>query len=161
MYQTVRIDWKHIMSRVRVSVRPSIFYARKTPKYYREYRVARGTVYLNDAATGHWSPAEPAKRSVDSVMVGCHRPIEQRQPERRRRWVCACARVCACVRVCVRVCVRTCVHAWVRDVFEIYDNNIWPRLIMIIIKFIILYFIQITHTGEFPSTGTRLVINNA
>ena len=28
---------------------------------------------------------------------------------------------------------------------------------MIIIKTIILYFIQITHTDDFPSTGTRLV----
>ena len=28
---------------------------------------------------------------------------------------------------------------------------------MIIIKFIILYFTQITHTDDFPSTGTRLV----
>ena len=29
---------------------------------------------------------------------------------------------------------------------------------MIIIKIMILYFIQITHTDDFPSTGTRLVI---
>ena len=29
---------------------------------------------------------------------------------------------------------------------------------MIIIKIIILYFIQIRHADEFPSTGTRLVI---
>ena len=28
---------------------------------------------------------------------------------------------------------------------------------MIIIKLIILYFIQIRHTDDFPSTGTRLV----
>ena len=31
---------------------------------------------------------------------------------------------------------------------------------MIIINIIILYFIQITHTDDFPSTGTRLVIIN-
>ncbi len=43
------------------------------------------------------------------------------------------------------------------DVFEISDNNICPRLIMIIINFIILYFEQITHTNDFPSKGTRLV----
>ena len=49
--------------------------------------------------------------------------------------------------------MRTCV----RDVFAIYDNNILPRLIMIIIKIIFLYFIEIAHTDEFPSTGTRLV----
>ena len=42
----------------------------------------------------------------------------------------------------------------VRDVFAIYDNNISPGLIMIIIKIIILYFIQIRHTDDFPPTGT-------
>ena len=41
--------------------------------------------------------------------------------------------------------VRACVH----DVFAIYDNDIFPRLIMIIIKIIILYFIQIRHTDDF------------
>ena len=48
------------------------------------------------------------------------------------------------VRECERV--RVCV----RDVFAIYDNDILPRLIMIIIKIIILYFIQIRHTDDFP-----------
>ena len=42
--------------------------------------------------------------------------------------------------------VRACVHACVRDVFAIYDKDILPRLIMIIIKIIILYFIQINQT---------------
>ena len=60
---------------------------------------------------------------------------------------CVCARVvCACVRACVRA------------VFEIYDNNIWPRRIMMKIKIIILCVIQIKHTDDFPSTGTRLVL---
>ena len=49
----------------------------------------------------------------------------------------------------VSVCARTCVHACVRDVFAIYDNDILPRLTMIIIKIIILYFIQIRHTDDF------------
>ena len=49
--------------------------------------------------------------------------------------------------------MRTSVHACERDVFAIYDGNILPRLIMIIIKFIILYFIRIRHTDDFPSTG--------
>ena len=49
-----------------------------------------------------------------------------------------CERVCPCVRAC-----------GVRDVFAIYDNDILPRLIMIIIKIIILYFIQIRHTDDF------------
>ena len=40
-------------------------------------------------------------------------------------------------------------HACVRDVVAIYDNDILPRLIMIIIKIIVLYFIQIRHTDDF------------
>ena len=51
------------------------------------------------------------------------------------------------------VCARAYVRACVRDVFAIYDDNILPRLIMIIIKIIILYFIQIRHTDDFPSAG--------
>ena len=54
-----------------------------------------------------------------------------------------------CVFASVSVCARACVHACVRDVFAIYDNDILPRLIMIIIKIIILYFIQIRHTDDF------------
>ena len=68
-----------------------------------------------------------------------------------------------CVCVCVCVCARTacaCVRACVRDVFAMYENNILPRLIMIIIKIIIVYFIQIRHTDDFPSTGIRLVSIN-
>ena len=51
-----------------------------------------------------------------------------------------------------------CVHSGpcMRDVFAIDDNNISPRLIMII-KIIILHFIQIRHTDDFPSMSTRLV----
>ena len=56
--------------------------------------------------------------------------------------MCVCAHACVCTR----------------DVFAIYDNNILPRLIMIIIKVIILYFIQVRHTDDCPSTGTRLVL---
>ena len=56
-----------------------------------------------------------------------------------------CVRVCECVCACVRECVR--------DVFAIHDNNILPRLIMIIIKIIFLYFIEIAHTDDFPSNG--------
>ena len=47
----------------------------------------------------------------------------------------------------------------VRDVCAIYDNNISPSLLMIIIKISILYFIQIRHTDAFPPTGTLLVIS--
>ena len=49
--------------------------------------------------------------------------------------------------------MRTSVHACVRDVFAIYDDNMLSRLIMIIIKITILYFIQIKHTDGFPSAG--------
>ena len=54
------------------------------------------------------------------------------------------------------------VSAWVRvrDVFAIYDNNISPGLLMIIIKIIILYFIQIRHTDDFPPTGTHASVFN-
>ena len=45
--------------------------------------------------------------------------------------------------------VSVCARACMRDVFAIYDNDILPRLIMIIIKIIILYFIQIRHTDDF------------
>ena len=51
-------------------------------------------------------------------------------------------------------------HAFVRDVFAIYDHNILPRLKMIIINIFVLYFIQIRHTDDFPSTDTRLVLQN-
>ena len=62
--------------------------------------------------------------------------------------------MCVCASVCVRV--SACMHACMCDVLAIYDNNILPRLIMIIIKIIYLYFIEIAHTDDFPSTGTRL-----
>ena len=44
--------------------------------------------------------------------------------------------------------VRGYMRACVRDVFAIYDNDILHRLIMIIIKIGILYFIQIRHTDD-------------
>ena len=56
--------------------------------------------------------------------------------------------------------VRGYMRACVRDVFSIYDNDILPRLIMIIIKIGILYFIQIRHTDDLSLTDTRLVFYN-
>ena len=62
--------------------------------------------------------------------------------------VCVCVRARVCVRACA--CVRAFVSGCLRDVFAIYDNNISPKLIMIIITIIILYFIQIRHIDDFP-----------
>ena len=39
------------------------------------------------------------------------------------------------------------------DVFGIYDNNIWPKLIIIIINIIILYLKHNTQTNDFPLNG--------
>ena len=49
------------------------------------------------------------------------------------------------------------------DVFAIYDNNISPSLLMIILKIIILYFIQfqIRHTDNFPPTSTPASPSNS
>ena len=82
-----------------------------------------------------------------------------------RRWIAltctvVATAVCVCVCVLAHACARVRGHACVHDVFAIYDNNSWPRLIMILIKISILYFIQIRHTADFPSTGTRLVYTN-
>ena len=87
----------------------AIFLYAKNTQNYREYRFARATIYLNETATGHCSPAEPAKVGVNSDTNGRIRPIEQRQPERQRR--CVCVHACARVRACVR------------DAVAIYDNN--------------------------------------
>ena len=65
-----------------------------------------------------------------------------------RVWGCACVRVCACI------------HACVHDVFAIYDDNILSRLIMIIIKIIILYFIQPDTLMISPQRVYRLVLIN-
>ena len=73
-------------------------------------------------------------------------------PTHQRSWV------GVCVFTSVSLCERACMRACVRDVFAIYDHNILPRLKMIIIKIVILYFIQIRHTDGFTSTGTRLVL---
>ena len=59
------------------------------------------------------------------------------------------------------MCAHVCMHACVRDVFAIYNNNILPRLIMIIIKIILLYFIEIAQTDDITSTRTWLVILKA
>ena len=49
----------------------------------------------------------------------------------------------------------------VRDVCAIYDNNISPSLLMIMIKIIILYFIQIRHTDDFSPNGYPASTSNS
>ena len=113
MSQTVRIDWKHILPWVRVSVRPSKFLYAKSPKT--SGKPGRQRECLLEWTSDRTLIASGTReKGRNSVTVGRHRYIEQRPPERRRRCVCARVRVC--------------------DVFSINDNNIWPRLIMIIIK---------------------------
>ena len=79
-------------------------------------------------------------------------PAERAVTVGRQRIAITCT---AATAVCACVCAHAC--ACMHDVLAIYDNNILPRLIMILIKIIILYFIQIRHTYDFHSTGTRLV----
>ena len=64
--------------------------------------------------------------------------------------------MCVYVRACVHLFVPACVRECVRDVFAIYDNNMLPRLIIIIVTIVFLYFIEIAHTDDFPSTGRGL-----
>ena len=135
--------------------------------------MASASVHFNESPIGHClASVGKGAPNHDGVMVG----RTETANSDGRVWgcacACACARVCASVRECARVCasvrecarvcasvrVRTSVHACVRDVFAIYDDNILSRLIMIII--IILYFIQIRHTDDFPSAGIPVSTNN-
>ena len=51
------------------------------------------------------------------------------------------------------------VHACVCDVFAIYDDDILPRLIMIIIKIIILYFIHMSAFTNFILSSFRIPLS--
>ena len=108
MSLTVRIVGQYILSRVRVSVRPSIFLYAKIPQNLGE-TWPPVPVFISKASDPLLSPAERA------VTVGWHRIAIQ-----RRRcvcvWGCAGVRAAACVRAgaCARVCVRPFVLACVR-----------------------------------------------
>ena len=130
MSQTVLIAWKHILSQVRVSVRPSNFFIREKHKPSGN-RIALACLF-------EWNSDAHCRQRSGPSRLGATDPS---LTWKARRCVCVCASV----------------HACVREVFW-YDNNIWPRLIMMVIKIIILYFIQIRHIDDFPSTGTRLVL---
>ena len=101
-------------------------------------------IYFNESPIGHClASVDKGAPNHDVVMVG------------RTDTTNSDGRVCECVRAYVRA--SNDVHAYVRDVFAIYDDNILPRLIMIIIKIIILSgpisYESIRHTDDFPSTG--------
>ena len=106
-----------------------VFYTRKTPKTIANTESpARMFIWMKP-----WSAIDHQhhrrKGGVNSVMVGRTDPSNSDN----RNGVC----VCACV-MCLQYSI-------------IYGNNIWPRLIMIIMKFIILYFTEIAHTDDdFP-----------
>ena len=144
MSLTVHIDWQYILSRVGVSVRPRIFYIReKHPKLSRILPRTRDCLF-------QWSTDRPFMASgTGEKRAYLRHGWAHTAHVTATTWMVMAVGGWACARVRVCVCVR--------DVFAIYDNIILPRLIMIIIKTIILYFIQITHTDDFHSTGTRLV----
>ena len=110
-----RIVWQYILSRVRVSVWPSNFFIREKLQNSRGNRMASACCLFQWPCYGLRMPAE---RAVTGV----------------RLWIAlTCTAVCVCSRMRVRV------YVGKRVVFAIYDNKIWPRLIMIIIQIIILY----------------------
>ena len=116
--------------------------------------MASASVYFNESPIGHClASVGKGAPNHDTVMVGRTKTANSDG----RVWGGVC--VCVCVRVRVRV--RTSVHPCVRDVFAIYDDNILSRLIMIIIKIIIVYFIQIRNTDDFPSAGIPASYNNS
>ena len=69
MSQTVRIDWKHILSRVCVSVRPRNFFIReKHPKLSRiPSHPCQCLVYLKETPTCHCSPVTVDQSPVYNV----------------------------------------------------------------------------------------------
>ena len=113
------------------------FYAKNSPNY-REYRLAGALFISMNRRSAIVSPT--SKRGHPTMTPSW---LDAPRQQRRRSWVGLCVRASVCVR----------------DVFAIYDNNILPRLIMIIIKIIFQYLIEIAQTDDFPSTGTRLVHN--
>ena len=111
MSQTVCIDWQYILSRVRVSVRHSHFlYSKNTQNLGETGSPAPVFIWMKQRPAIH-QPAEPAKGGVTLSLLGATDPSNSDNLNGNDG-------VCA------------------RDVFAIYDNNIWPRLIMIIIKII-------------------------
>ena len=103
MSLTVRIVWKHILSQVRVSVRPSnVFIREKHPKY-RDNLVASACGYLN-------SQRSALSQAERTVTVGRH------------RIVIACAADDGCVHARVWACVM-CLQYTIKYLTQA-DNNL-------------------------------------
>ena len=109
MSQTDHIGWQHILSRVRVSVRPKKkVYAEKTPNLSL-IQSRPHVVYFNGSPTGHCLASVESGAPNHGVMVV---GITDTANSDGRWWgwgvrVRECERVCACVRACVcawRVC---------------------------------------------------------
>ena len=121
MSLTVLIVWQYILSRVRVSVWPRIFLYAKNP---------RGNLAASASVSSDLllSPAERA------VTVGWHRIAMA---------VCMCVGVCRHSCGCMHTRVRACARSCMREVFAIYDNTIWHRLM--IIKYYSIFHRNHTH----------------
>ena len=130
---------------MRVSVRPRICFIRE--KNSNLSLIQSHVVYFNGSPTGHCLASIESGAPNHDGLIG---RTDTANSDGGVGWgvrVRECERVRACVRACVYACARACMRA--RDVFAIYDNDILPRLIMIIIQINILYFIQIRHTDDF------------
>ena len=134
MYLTVRIDRQYILSQVRVSVWPKKLYTRKTSNTSGKSGHQRQCLF-------QWPATGIVAREAGHHGWATDPPNIDNI--RRRVCVRACARLHGCV-MCLR--------------YTIILFDPW-RLIKLIIKIIILYFIHIRHTDDFRSTGrrTRLV----
>ena len=100
MSQTDRIVWKHILSRVRVSVRPRIGFIREKTPNLSLIQSRPHVVYLNGSPTGH------CLASVESGAPNHDGLIGRTDTATVRGGGGACSRVWACVRV--RACMREC-----------------------------------------------------
>ena len=110
MYQTVRIDWKHILSQVRAS---EFLYTRKPPKTIANTAShTRLFIWMKQwpAIYRQWNRRKGAGGYF--VMVGRTDPSNSDNLNGDGGgWVSACVRLCARARACV--CVRACTHACV------------------------------------------------
>ena len=95
---------QYILSRVRISVRPSIFIYAKNPSKPQGNRVASACVYLNDLSTGHECQRNRRKGALPLSRLGATDPSNLNGDG----GVCVCMRARACERVRARARARVC-----------------------------------------------------